>query len=136
MCVGPKAEFSPLEPIANSSMFVLPTITAPASFRRSMTLASYGGTNVPASSSRGRPDALRADHVLDRRRDAGQRARLAARERSSAARACSSADSSVSVKKALMLPSNDLMRSYAARVSSTEETSRLRSASAASVIVR
>ena len=28
--VGPNAEFSPLDPIANSSMFVFPTITNPA----------------------------------------------------------------------------------------------------------
>ena len=40
---GPKAEFSFDEPIANSSQLVLPTMTAPAAFRRSMTVASYGG---------------------------------------------------------------------------------------------
>lgn len=31
-------------PIANSSKFVLPTITAPAAFKRSTTVASYMGT--------------------------------------------------------------------------------------------
>ena len=36
LCVGPKAEFSPLEPIANSSMLVLPSITKPACFSRSV----------------------------------------------------------------------------------------------------
>src|SRR6266571_7522385 len=41
--VAPNAEFSPLEPIANSSMFVFPSITSPASLSRVMTLASYGG---------------------------------------------------------------------------------------------
>ncbi len=35
-----KAEFSVEEPMANSSMLALPTITRPASFRRSTTLAS------------------------------------------------------------------------------------------------
>jgi len=40
LCVGPKAEFSPEEPIANSSMFVLPTITKPASSSRVITFAS------------------------------------------------------------------------------------------------
>ena len=42
--VGPKALFSLDEPIANSSMFVLPTITASAARRRATTVASYGGT--------------------------------------------------------------------------------------------
>ena len=40
--VGPKAEFSVDEPIANSSMFVLPRMTAPASRRRSVMWASNG----------------------------------------------------------------------------------------------
>jgi len=38
---GPKAEFSFEEPIANSSMFVLPTTIAPASFKRLIAVASY-----------------------------------------------------------------------------------------------
>ena len=38
--VGPKAEFSVDEPMANSSRFVLPTITAPAAASRSTTVAS------------------------------------------------------------------------------------------------
>ena len=41
--VGPYAECSVDEPMANSSQFVLPTITAPASSRRVTTVASYGG---------------------------------------------------------------------------------------------
>ena len=41
--VGPNAEFSVLEPIANSSRFVLPTITAPALRSFVTTVASYGG---------------------------------------------------------------------------------------------
>ena len=41
--VGPNAEFSVLEPIANSSRFVLPTITAPALRNFVTTVASYGG---------------------------------------------------------------------------------------------
>src|SRR5437763_5082445 len=52
--VGPNAEFSVDEPIANSSQFVLPMTTAPAACSRSMTVASYGGTNV----SRMRDDAV------------------------------------------------------------------------------
>src|SRR5262245_42114492 len=51
---GPYAEFSLEDPIANSSQFVLPTITAPAASRRRTTVASYGGTNE----SRIRDDAV------------------------------------------------------------------------------
>ncbi len=42
--VGPNAEVSVVVPIPNSSMFVLPTTVAPASVRRSTTVAEYGGT--------------------------------------------------------------------------------------------
>ena len=41
--VGPYAEFSVDEPMANSSIFVLPKITTPASFNFVTTVASYGG---------------------------------------------------------------------------------------------
>jgi len=41
--VGPKAEFSVDEPIANSSRFVLPIGTPPAATTRSTTVAEYGG---------------------------------------------------------------------------------------------
>ena len=42
--VGPNAEFSVDDPIANSSQFVLPTMTAPAATSRSTAVAVYGGT--------------------------------------------------------------------------------------------
>ncbi len=42
--VGPKAEFSVEEPMANSSMLVLPRITMSASSSRRVTVAEYGGT--------------------------------------------------------------------------------------------
>ena len=45
LCTGPYAEFSFDDPIANSSQFVLPTITAPAASSRVTTVASYGGMN-------------------------------------------------------------------------------------------
>src|SRR5215469_7185805 len=41
--VGPNAEFSVEEPMANSSRLVLPTNTAPAAASRDTTVASYGG---------------------------------------------------------------------------------------------
>src|ERR1043165_4606395 len=45
--VTPKAEFSVEEPIANSSMLVLPTIIAPAAFSLATAVPSYGGTKLP-----------------------------------------------------------------------------------------
>ena len=42
--VGPSAEFSVDDPIANSSRLVLPMTIAPAASRRVTTVASYGGT--------------------------------------------------------------------------------------------
>src|SRR3954447_13450639 len=47
--VGPNAECSVEEPIANSSMLVLPSTTSPAPLSRSTRVASYGGTQ-PSSS--------------------------------------------------------------------------------------
>src|SRR5438270_13865682 len=43
LCVGKKAECSVEEPMANSSMLVLPSITTPAALSHSITAASYGG---------------------------------------------------------------------------------------------
>src|ERR1700730_10294829 len=42
--LGPKAEFSVEEPIANSSMLARPNGIAPACFSRLITVASYGAT--------------------------------------------------------------------------------------------
>src|SRR3954452_13061577 len=53
--VGPKAEFSVDEPIANSSRVVLPMTTAPAARNRSTTVASYGGLQ---------PSRIRDEHVV------------------------------------------------------------------------
>src|SRR5690348_3653844 len=52
--VGPNADVSVDEPIANSSQFALPTMTAPAASSRCTTVASYGGTKC----SRMRDDAV------------------------------------------------------------------------------
>src|SRR6266566_4575410 len=46
LIVGPNAEFSVDEPIANSSQFVFPTTIAPACSSFATTVASYGGTYV------------------------------------------------------------------------------------------
>ena len=46
LCVGCAAEFSQEEPIANSSMFALPVMTASAAVSFSMTVALYGGLKL------------------------------------------------------------------------------------------
>src|SRR5215467_4637021 len=43
LCDGPNAEFSVDDPIANSSILVLPRITTPAARSRRVIVASYGG---------------------------------------------------------------------------------------------
>ena len=43
LCVGPYAEFSVEEPIANSSILVLPKITMSFFFKLATTVESYGG---------------------------------------------------------------------------------------------
>src|SRR5258706_9369459 len=53
--VGPKAEFSVDEPIANSSRLVLPITIAPAARSRATTVASYGGHQ---------PSRMRDEHVV------------------------------------------------------------------------
>src|SRR5688572_22896301 len=53
--VGPKAEFSVEDPMANSSRLVLPTTMPPALRMRSTTVASYGGRH---------PSRMRLLHVV------------------------------------------------------------------------
>ncbi len=75
--VGPNAEFSVLEPIANSSRFVLPITTAPASRSRVTTVASYGGFQPSRIRRRaGRRDPTRAHVVLEGDRYAGEQSRV------------------------------------------------------------
>ena len=44
LCDGPKAEFSVDEPIANSSVFVLPSRRSPCALQRAATVESKTGT--------------------------------------------------------------------------------------------
>src|SRR6185295_9710995 len=46
--LGPTAEFSVEEPIANSSRFVFPSSTYPCARSLAITVASYGGTKFPS----------------------------------------------------------------------------------------
>ena len=79
LCVGKKAEFSVDEPIANSSMFALPTMTAPGveqALRHEGVVRRH--EVLQHARAAGRAHALRADDVLDADGDAGERRRLAA----------------------------------------------------------
>ena len=96
-----KAECSVDEPMANSSMFVLPRSTAPGLAQPRDDVASYGGTKCSRIFE---PQVVRtprrAEHVLERQRRAVQR-RTAARRRGSAPRrpaAAASAWSRVTVR--------------------------------------
>jgi hypothetical protein len=44
LCEGPKAELSVDDPMANSSVFVLPSTVSPRAFAFTITVASYTGT--------------------------------------------------------------------------------------------
>jgi hypothetical protein len=78
---GPKCEFSFDEPIANSSMLVLPRITAPGCVELLDHVRVVGRDEIledlrPAR----RTPALRAEEVLVRERDARERPRAALRD--------------------------------------------------------
>ena len=79
--VGPNAEFSVDDPIANSSQFVLPTITAPAASSRVDDRGVVRRHEVLEDLRRGgRPDAARAQVVFQRDGHAGQRQRRTIRD--------------------------------------------------------
>ena len=94
LAVGPNAECSVEEPIANSSMFVLPTTTAPAASRRSAMCASYGAMKpsrmrLPAVAGRPawRTRSLRATGMPSRAGRAATASGPSARARTSRASA-------------------------------------------------
>ena len=71
---GPNAEFSVDDPIANSSQLVLPTMTAPAACEPRHDRGVVGrDEGFEDARRRRRPQAARADVVLERHRHAGQR---------------------------------------------------------------
>ena len=136
-CVVKNAECSVEDPMANSSMLVLPTMTAPAAFSRSITVASKGGlkslsmfepqvvvmpcVQITSLIARGIPVSGETVEPFWKRR--------------SASFACCMARSSVTRVKALTLSSMARMRSRCARVNSTEEILRARSSSPASCML-
>ena len=132
--VGPKAEFSVDEPIANSSMLVLPTVMAPAAANRVTTVASYGGSQ---------PSRIRDEHVVGTPRvqrlslratgtpASGPGSRPSATA-ASTARAAWRAASSVTWLKAWISPSDSAIRARWPSSTSTAETSPDRTAVAIS----
>ena len=74
LATGPQAQCSVEEPIANSSMLVLPGMTAPAAASRSA-MCGVVGTPVPVedAAARGRRLAPGDHEVLERDRDAQER---------------------------------------------------------------
>jgi hypothetical protein len=115
--------------MANSSMFVLPSDTAPASASRFTTVASYGETKL---SSMRDPQLVLTSSVQKMSLCAigtpVKGVALPAAILASACSACRSAFSSVTVTKALRAPSKRLMRSRKCSVISRDETARFASA--------
>ena len=124
--------------MANSSMFVLPRKIGAGRAQPS----DHGrvvGRDEMLQDARGAggAHALRAEHVLDRQRNAGQRAkRLALARAAGQSRSASrKASWSVTVTNARTRPSTSSMRSRCARVNSTAEISRRASDSLASLML-
>src|SRR5882724_7411154 len=63
--IGPNALFSPDEPIANSSMLVLPTRTASAARSRATTVASNGGRQPFSAAEPAVPSTLRRVRIFE-----------------------------------------------------------------------
>ena len=136
-CVVPYAEFSVDEPIANSSIFVLPRITTPAAFNFATTVESYGGrqpSRIFDPAVVGIPFCARISLTAIGTPASGESFSPLARFLSIAS-ACSKAPALSICKKALILPSTAAIRSKCCFVSSTEEISFAASALAISAAV-
>src|SRR5579863_4785264 len=121
--VGKNAEFSHDEPIANSSMLVLPTITAPAASSFSTTVAENGGTKFERIFD---PHVVRSPLRQNRSFTAvGTPPKAPAGSpllmRASMARACARARSGSSVIYALSVGSSRSIAASASVVTSTDD---------------
>ncbi len=99
--MGPNAECSVDEPIANSSQLVLPMTTAPSASRRSTAVAEYGGAHIHRGFASPPSSACRERTSLSLMRDGHAVERSVASRRVSSARARSIAPSASTVMKAL-----------------------------------
>ncbi len=125
--VGPYAEYSVEEPMANSSMFVLPSITVPAARSRSTMVESYGGrqpSRIFDPTVVGTPLVVSTSFTATGTPASGPSSSPAAR-RSSTARAAASAPSVSTCRNACTRSSTAPMRSRWAWVTSTAEVSPL-----------
>src|SRR5690606_24683927 len=134
---GPYQLVSLDEPIANSSMFVLPSVTTPAPLRRSTTVASYGDSKL--SSMRDPQDVFTPLVQKMSLWASGMPVSVAAvpaAGRRAASAACSSASSPVTVLNAGSPSSSFAIRARQRRASSRADILRARSAWASCAIVR
>src|SRR5450755_2733289 len=121
--VTPYAEFSVDEPIANSSMLVLPTMTMPASRSLRTTVASYGGrqpSRIFEPHVVGTPCIASTSFNASGTPASGPRVAPAARRASTAA-AAASAPSASTYKNACRRESTAPIRSRCAWVTSTAD---------------
>src|SRR5579863_4124053 len=135
--LGPNPEFSVEEPIANSSMLVLPIRTAPASRSRRVTVDSYGGyqpSRILEPQVAGAPTVANRSLTATGTPASAPSGSPAARLRSTS-RACASASSGFTCRNALTRSSTAAMRSRCARVTSAAETSPAETAAASSAAV-
>ena len=133
LCVAPYAECSVDEPIANSSMLVLPSGTRPAARIRATTVASYGGiqpSRIFDPAVDGMPSVQSTSLIATGTPASGPSLSPAFRCLSIAAAVASA--SAFRCRNAWMSPSTAAIRSRCAWVASTLETSPTASSAASS----
>ncbi len=125
--VGPYAEYSVDEPMANSSMFVLPRIVIPAARSRAVTVASYGGrqpSRIFDPQVVGMSIVVKTSLSASGTPASGDAGGVPASSAASTRAADCSADSAATCRKACTVPSTAAIRSRWACATSTAETSR------------
>src|SRR3984957_8769037 len=137
--LGPKAEFSVEEPMANSSKLVLPMMIAPACRSRLVTVDSYGGCQ-PARMREpqvvGMPTVVKRSLTATGTPASGPSG-APVRRRSSTSAAWASALSAATCRKACTRSSTAAIRSRCAWVTSVADTSpAVRAADSSAAVIR
>src|SRR5580704_8531994 len=137
--LAPNAEFSVEEPMANSSMLVLPMMIAPACFSRCVIVASYGGCQpcrMREPQVVGMPTVVNTSLTAAGTPTSGASCSPVVRLWSTS-RAWASALSAATCRKACTRPSTAAIRSRCAWVTSVAETSPLaRAADSSAAVIR